>query len=153
MTGWLRKLFPAGRNAPAQEKQAAPTGPFVVNLHEDRLVVHRPDGKREEVSWQGLQRVIVRVAARGPWAGAPWLILVGASGQGCVVPLDAAKAVNPEALLAHVQTLAGFDAGELADALQDAADGKTRPDAVLWQRRAAKSSDKAADADRDPSQS
>lgn len=157
MIGWLRKLFPsdgtangnngnngssgnngnpAGRRTPAAPVTArrADSGePFVINLYDDRAVVHRPDGQREEVSWDALERVIVRVSDRAPWAGTAWLILVGDgdSKQGCVVPLDAA---NHDALLRHLRAMPAFSEQKLDNALRDAEAGRSRTDAVLWKR-------------------
>lgn len=138
----LRKLFSGGgtqhthSSKPAAARQVVPGEPFVINLYDDRLVVHRPDGQREELAWTALERVIVRVSDRAPWAGAAWLILAGDadSKQGCVAPLDAA---NGDALVAHLQALPGFHQQKLDNALRDAAAGKSRTDAVLWKRTAA----------------
>lgn len=142
MIGWLRKLFPAGGSS--RETAQAPRSnsvsrhansgePFVINLYDDRAVVHRPDGQREEIAWTALERVIVRVSDRAPWVGTAWLILAGDtdSKQGCVVPLDAA---NHDALVAHLQTLPEFNQQKLDNALRDAAAGRARSDAILWKR-------------------
>lgn len=139
MVSWLRKLFGgADDNATASRTQAEPEQPFIVNLFDDRLVVHRPDGQREELEWQALERVVARVSRRAPWTGKAWLILVGEERpdgrqQGCVAPLDA---VNHEALLARLRALPGFDQAMLDNALRDARNGRTREDAVCWQRQA-----------------
>ncbi|AOY91752.1 hypothetical protein BKK79_08025 [Cupriavidus sp. USMAA2-4] len=134
MIAWLRNLLSGGRPA-AAHPQATPDEPFVINLFEDRAVVHRPDGQREEVTWDALERVVIRVSDRAPWNGALWLILVGAadSGQGCVVP---AAAVNYGALLARLQALPGFDQHKLDNARRDADAGKSRSDAICWKRGA-----------------
>ena len=144
----LRKLFSGGgtqhthSSKPAAARQVVPGEPFVINLYDDRLVVHRPDGQREELAWDALERVIVRVSDRAPWTGAAWLILAGdaESKQGCVAPMDAA---NSDALMAHLQTLPGFHQQKLDNALRDAAAGKSRTDAVLWKRIAADKADTA----------
>jgi len=144
----LRKLFSGGgtqhthSSKPAAARQVVPGEPFVINLYDDRLVVHRPDGQREELAWAALERVIVRVSDRAPWAGPAWLILAGdaESKQGCVAPMDAA---NSDALVAHLQTLPGFHQQKLDNALRDAAAGKSRTDAVLWKRIAADKADTA----------
>jgi hypothetical protein len=95
------------------------------------VVVHRPDGQREELEWDVLERVVVRVSDRAPWTGTAWLILAGAadSGKGCVVPLNAA---NHAALLERLQALPGFNQQKLDNALRDAAAGKSRSDAICW---------------------
>src|SRR5262249_27066042 len=71
MISWLRKLMPFGggtaRTAPAAQRPES-GDPFVINLYDDRAVVHRPDGLREEITWDVLERVIVRVSNRAPWA-------------------------------------------------------------------------------------
>lgn len=137
MVSWLKKLFGgADDNATAARTQAEPEQPFIVNLFDDRLVVHRPDGQREELEWQALERVVVRVSRRAPWTGKAWLILVGEERpdgrqQGCVTPVDA---VNHEALLARLRALPGFDQAMLDNALRDARNGRTRDDALCWQR-------------------
>jgi hypothetical protein len=132
----LRKLFSGGgtqhthSSKPAAARQVVPGEPFVINLYDDRLVVHRPDGQREELAWDALERVIVRVSDRAPWAGPAWLILAG-------------DAANGDALVAHLQALPGFHQQKLDNALRDAAAGKSRTDAVLWKRIAADKADTA----------
>lgn len=138
MIGWLRRIFPgqarAGSNA-GNPRRPDPSEPFIINLFDDRVVVHRPDGQREELAWDALERVVVRVSDRTPWAGTAWLILIGTpdSGQGCVVPLDAA---NHAALVERLRALPGFNDQKLDNALRDAAAGKSRSDAICWKRGA-----------------
>lgn len=139
MTGWLRRLLggePGTRGNAAPAAEAAQ--PFIINLFDDRVVVHRPDGQREEVEWQRLSRVVVRATSRGPWAGKAWLILIGDDGadgrqQGCVAPLDA---MNHEALVERLAALPGFDRAPLDRAARAARTGKDRDDALCWQRGA-----------------
>ncbi|UDM49958.1 hypothetical protein [Cupriavidus sp. MP-37] len=138
MIGWLRRILPGQSGARGQAGSARrpdPSEPFIVNLYDDRVVVHRPDGQREELAWNVLERVVVRVSDRAPWAGKAWLILIGApdSGQGCVVPFDAA---NHAALLQQLGALPGFNQQKLDNALRDAAAGKSRSDAICWKRGA-----------------
>ncbi|RZT43104.1 hypothetical protein [Cupriavidus agavae] len=134
MKALLSRLFNTGttRHRTAVP-QVDPNQPFVVNLYDDRLVVHRPDGQREELAWDALERVVIRVSDREPWAGKPWLILAGdaESQQGCVVPMAAA---NFDALLQRLQQLPGFHQQKLDNAMRDAGAGKTRTDANLWKR-------------------
>ncbi|MDF3839782.1 hypothetical protein P3W85_43625 [Cupriavidus basilensis] len=147
MMGWLRKVLPVGNRAQTSRAPAYdPAQPFVINLYDDRLVVHRPDGQREELAWDALERVVVRVSNREPWAGPAWLILVGDSApdgtpQGCVIPLNA---VNQAALVARLQALPGFSQQKLDNALRDAEAGKHRTDANLW-KRGAQAADDAGD--------
>ncbi|MCY1302027.1 hypothetical protein D9M69_534470 [compost metagenome] len=146
MIGWLRRLFPGqGSTQAAAAKPRDPSEPFIINLFDDRIVVHRPDGQREEIAWDMLERVVVRVSNREPWAGAAWLILVGApgSGQGCVVPADAA---NYAALLEQLRALPGFSQQKLDNALRDAAAGKSRTDAICWKRGAGETGGGGSDA-------
>ncbi|MDQ0143714.1 hypothetical protein [Cupriavidus necator] len=136
MISWLRKILPGQTGTGGQAGSARrpdPTEPFIVNLYDDRVVVHRPDGQREEIAWRVLERVVVRVSDRAPWAGTPWLILIGepGSGQGCVVPFDAA---NHAALLEQLRALPGFNQQKLDNALRDAAARKSRSDAICWKR-------------------
>ncbi|WP_427312545.1 hypothetical protein [Cupriavidus sp. H39] len=138
MISWLRRILPGQAGAGNQAGSARrpdPTEPFIINLYDDRVVVHRPDGQREEVAWDVLERVVVRVSDRAPWAGTAWMILIGepGSGQGCVVPLDAA---NHAALLQQLRALPGFNDQKLDNALRDAAAGKSRSDAICWKRSA-----------------
>ncbi|MCY0857753.1 hypothetical protein [Cupriavidus sp. D39] len=139
MISWLRKILPTGNRAQASRARSVDPGqPFVVNLYDDRLVVHRPDGQREELEWDVIERVVVRVSNREPWAGKAWLILVGdpksnGTPRGCVVPLDAA---NHAALLERLQAFPGFNQQKLDNALSDAAAGKHRTDANCWRRGA-----------------
>ncbi len=139
MISWLRKILPSGERPQTSRARAVdPAQPFVVNLYDDRLVVHRPDGQREELEWDVIERVVVRVSNREPWAGKAWLIRVGdpkADGtpRGCVVPLDAA---NHAALVERLQAFPGFNQQKLDNALSDAAAGKHRTDANCWKRGA-----------------
>jgi hypothetical protein len=146
MIGWLRKLLPGTGAAPVGTTARQHTGPFIVNLFDDSVVVHRPDGQREEVALDQLDRVVVRVSNREPWAGPAWLILAGIADeqghqQGCVVPLDA---MNHEALLARLQALPGFNQQKLDNALRDARMGKSRSDAICWKRGAPAAEDATA---------
>ncbi|MEN7526798.1 hypothetical protein [Cupriavidus sp. DL-D2] len=134
MKALLSKLFGVGTTRHRSTVQHVdPNEPFVVNLHDDRVVVHRPDGQREELAWDALERVVIRVSDREPWAGKPWLILAGdaESQQGCVVPMAAA---NFDALLQRLRQLPGFHEQKLENALRDAEAGKKRTDANLWKR-------------------
>ena len=139
MISWLRRILPGQAGAAGGQarsnRRPDPSEPFIVNLYDERVVVHRPDGQREELAWNVLERVVVRVSDRAPWAGRAWLILIGApdSGQGCVVPFDAA---NHAALLEQLRALPGFSQQKLDNALRDAAAGKARSDAVCWKRGA-----------------
>ncbi|MFS8935226.1 conserved hypothetical protein [Cupriavidus taiwanensis] len=138
MISWLRRILPGqggARDQAGSARRPDPSEPFIVNLYDDRVVVHRPDGQREELAWNVLERVVVRVSERAPWAGRAWLILIGApdSGQGCVVPFDAA---NHAALLEQLRALPGFNQQKLDNALRDAAAGKSRSDAICWKRGA-----------------
>ncbi|WP_441619064.1 hypothetical protein [Cupriavidus sp. RAF12] len=136
MMDWLRnRFFNAGGGTPAA-RRVDPNVPFVINMFDDHVVVHRPDGQREEISWDALERVVVRVSDRAPWAGTAWLILAGdaASQQGCVVPLDAA---NHDSLVERLQALPDFNQQKLDNAMRDAAAGRSRSDAILWKRAAA----------------
>lgn len=138
MISWLRRILPGQggtRDQAGSARRPDPSEPFIVNLYDDRVVVHRPDGQREELAWNVLERVVVRVSERAPWAGRAWLILIGApdSGQGCVVPFDAA---NHAALLEQLRALPGFNQQKLDNALRDAAAGKSRSDAICWKRGA-----------------
>jgi hypothetical protein len=151
MIGWLRKILPGTASAPAGATAREHTGPFIVNLFDDSVVVHRPDGQREELALDQLDRVIVRVSNREPWAGPAWLILAGVVDdegrqQGCVVPLDA---MNHEALVARLQALPGFNQQKLDNALRDARMGKSRSDAICWKRGAQAAEDTGAAAPSD----
>ncbi|NUO88814.1 MAG: hypothetical protein HOQ33_17345 [Cupriavidus sp.] len=147
MISWLRRILPGqggARDHAASARRPDPSEPFIVNLYDDRVVVHRPDGQREELAWNVLERVVVRVSDRAPWAGRAWLILIGApdSGQGCVVPSDAA---NHAALLEQLRALPGFNQQKLDNALRDAAAGKSRSDAICWKRGAEAQPESGAD--------
>ncbi|WP_019447041.1 hypothetical protein [Cupriavidus sp. BIS7] len=139
MKALLSKLFGTGVTKTHSTRAVDPNEPFVINLYDDRVVVHRPDGQREELAWDALEKVVVRVSDRAPWAGRAWLILAGdaASHQGCVVPMNAA---NSDALVRRLQALPGFHQQKLDNALRDAAASKSRTDANLWKRSEAEAS-------------
>ncbi len=133
MKALLSKLFGTCVTKTHTTRAVDPNEPFVINIYDDRVVVHRPDGQREELAWDALEKVVVRVSDRAPWAGTAWLILAGdaASQQGCVVPMTAA---NHEALVRRLQELPGFHQQKLDNAMRDATSGKSRTDANLWKR-------------------
>lgn len=134
MMGFLQRLFGASERSSqtAAETQGDapvdPNAPFIASLHDDRVVVHLPNGKREEVEWNKLETVVVRHMNEGSWADESWLILIGTkkSRQGCVVP---SHAENFAALLDRVRALPGFDTEACERTLT--APG---PDAVCWER-------------------
>jgi hypothetical protein len=134
MLGFFQRLLnPGQRNAqPASttpsQTEIDPNAPFIVSMHEDRVVVHLPNGKREEVEWSKLEKIVVRNTNEGTWANDSWLILIGTkkSKQGCVVPR---RADNFSALLERVQALPGFDLDTCQRVMAE-----TSPDAVCWER-------------------
>lgn len=117
------------RNTNAATPAPALDTPFIATLHEDRVVVHLPNGTREEVEWKNLESVIVRNSDKGTWANDTWLILIGTkkSRQGCVVPTTAE---NYDALLEHVRAMLGFDNDAFARAMTESGS----EDFVCWQR-------------------
>lgn len=136
MMGFLQRLFGAGARGSRQsangrqhnEQAVDPNAPFIASLHEDRVVVHLPNGKREEVEWDKLETVVARHNNEGTWANDSWLILVGTkkSRQGCVVP---SRAENFQALLTRVKALPGFDQEACTKTLAEPG-----PDVVCWSR-------------------
>ncbi|TMS56471.1 hypothetical protein MW7_015375 [Imbroritus primus] len=136
MLSFLQRLFGAGRRdsqttsgtAGSADAAVDPNAPFIASLHDDRVVVHLPNGKREEVEWDKLETVVVRHMNEGSWADESWLILVGTkkSRQGCVVP---AHAENFAALLERVRALPGFDTEACERTL-----ATPGPDTVCWER-------------------
>jgi hypothetical protein len=156
MIGWLRKVLNGDRDnaggtasgsGSASASPAAPRGrassrnasePFVVNVFDDTVVVHRADGAREELAWTALDSVILRVSREPAWAGKLWLILAGRKSEkgfegGCVIPSDA---INFDQVLARLQAMPGFDQRALDGAQRDLAAGKARRDTTAWRRKA-----------------
>ena len=65
-----------------------------------------PGGKVESVTWDDLQTVLAMTNDSGPLAEDFFLVLIGASGRGCLVPGEAEGFKN---LLARLQRLPNFD--------------------------------------------
>jgi hypothetical protein len=63
------------------------------------------NGRVEEVLWGDLTEVRVITTADGPFAETMFFVLIGAKGNGCVVPHSAAD----PAFLVRLRALPGFD--------------------------------------------
>ncbi|MEV5651543.1 hypothetical protein AB0L57_25110 [Nocardia sp. NPDC052254] len=94
----------------------------------DRFVRRTLDnGRIEEVSWQELTEVRVITTADGPFADDVFFVLIGARGNGCVVPHSAADKEFRVRLL----QLPGFDNAKVMEALGTVSDRQF----LVWRRR------------------
>jgi hypothetical protein len=94
----------------------------------DRFVRRTLDnGRVEEVLWQDLSEVRIITTADGPFADDVFFVLIGAKGNGCVVPHSAADT----AFLLRLQKLPGFDNEKVIEAMGTSADRQF----LVWRRR------------------
>ncbi|MCM6777808.1 hypothetical protein NDR87_30410 [Nocardia sp. CDC159] len=94
----------------------------------DRFVRRTLDnGRIEEVLWQELSEVRIITTADGPFADDVFFVLIGARGNGCVVPHSAADT----GFLARLQKLPGFDNEKVIEAMGTIQDRQF----LVWRRR------------------
>ncbi|MFI5777419.1 MULTISPECIES: hypothetical protein [Nocardia] len=94
----------------------------------DRFVRRTLDnGRIEEVLWQELSEVRIITTADGPFADDVFFVLIGAKGNGCVVPHSAADT----RFLARLQKLPGFDNEKVIEAMGSVQDRQF----LVWRRR------------------
>lgn len=86
---------------------------FVVEMDEEWIRCHRPEGKTEQVRLSDLQAVIIETTDQGPAICDVFWILVG-NGSGCVIPQDA---INGKELLDRLQELPEFDNKKVIEAM------------------------------------
>ncbi|NKY86411.1 hypothetical protein [Nocardia veterana] len=95
----------------------------------DRFVRRTLDnGRIEEVTWQELAEVRIITTADGPFADDVFFVLIGARGNGCVVPHSAAD----NEFLGRLQKLPGFDNAKVIDAMGTVGDRQF----LVWRCRA-----------------
>ncbi|MBO0853321.1 MAG: hypothetical protein J2P18_06090 [Nocardia sp.] len=96
----------------------------------DRFVRRTLDnGRIEEVTWHELTEVRMITTADGPFADDVFFVLIGARGNGCVVPHSAADT----GFLARLQSLPGFDNAKVLKAMGTSGDCQF----LVWRRRSA----------------
>ncbi|WP_280268285.1 hypothetical protein [Nocardia wallacei] len=93
----------------------------------DRFVRRTLDnGRIEEVAWHDLSEVRIITTADGPFADDVFFVLIGAKGNGCVVPHSAADT----AFLVRLQRLPGFDNAKVIEAMSSVTDRQF----LVWRR-------------------
>ncbi|GAB2702505.1 hypothetical protein [Nocardia thraciensis] len=93
----------------------------------DRFVRRTLDnGRIEEVAWHDLSEVRIITTADGPFADDVFFVLIGAKGNGCVVPHSAADT----AFLLRLQRLPGFDNAKVIEAMGSVTDRQF----LVWRR-------------------
>ncbi|MBF6172452.1 hypothetical protein [Nocardia blacklockiae] len=96
----------------------------------DRFVRRTLDnGRIEEVAWHDLTEVRIITTADGPFADDVFFVLIGAKGNGCVVPHSAADS----GFLTRLQRLPGFDNAKVVEAMGSVTDRQF----LVWRRRSA----------------
>ncbi|MBB5914849.1 hypothetical protein BJY24_003716 [Nocardia transvalensis] len=94
----------------------------------DRFVRRTLDnGRIEEVAWHDLTEVRIITTADGPFADDVFFVLIGAQGNGCVVPHSAADS----AFLVRLQRLPGFDNSKVIEAMGSVTDRQF----LVWRRK------------------
>jgi len=101
---------------------------FVVEMDDEWIRCHRPEGKFEQVKWSDLQAVILETTDEGPAVCDVFWILVG-KGSGCVIPQDVA---NGKELLQRLQALPDFDNRKVIEAMGSSENAKF----LCWERKA-----------------
>lgn len=99
---------------------------FVVDMDEEWVRCHRPEGKTEQVRWTDLQAVILETTDEGPFACDVFWILVGTD-TGCLIPQNAA---NGDKLLERLQELPGFDDRKVIEAMGSSENARF----LCWER-------------------
>jgi hypothetical protein len=105
-----------------------PESRFVVRLSDTDVVCARPDGTRERVTWDELQRVEIVNTSDGPMRPDTFWLLVGDEG-GCAIPWGATG--EPE-LIERLQQLPGFSNEAVIGAATDTGDARR----TCWVRSA-----------------
>lgn len=112
----------SGRGSPALD----PEGRFVVRVDAAEVVCERPDGTRERVNWDDLERVEIVSTSEGPRFPDTFWLLVGKVG-GCAIPWGATGEAQ---LLERLQQLPGFDNTAVIGAASDSTDARR----TCWER-------------------
>ncbi|MGH7586863.1 MAG: hypothetical protein ACREMH_11490 [Gemmatimonadales bacterium] len=120
--GALVLVFGRGGPVPALD----PEGRFVVRVDAAEVICERPDGTRERVTWDDLERVEIVSTSEGPRFPDTFWLLVGKVG-GCAIPWGATGEAE---LLGRLQRLPGFDNTAVIGAASDATDARR----TCWQR-------------------
>ena len=108
-----------GRGGPATPA-LDPEGRFVVRVDVAGVVCERPDGTREGVTWDDLERVEIVSTSEGPRFPDTFWLLVGKVG-GCAIPWGATGEAD---LLERLQQLPGFDNSAVIGAASEATDAR-----------------------------
>ncbi|WP_024802429.1 hypothetical protein [Nocardia sp. BMG51109] len=87
------------------------------------------NGRIEEVAWHDLTEVRIITTADGPFADDVFFVLIGAKGNGCVVPHSAADS----GFLLRLQRLPGFDNAKVVEAMGSVTDRQF----LVWRHRSA----------------
>jgi hypothetical protein len=90
--------------------------PITVTIDEEWITCRRGTARAEAVRWSDLKAVLIETTDQGPFRNDVFWVLVGANSR-CVVPQEAE---GSQALLAKLQTLAGFDSNVVVDAMGSA---------------------------------
>lgn len=107
-----KALRQAGAKNPPTAK-LMPESSYVVRIHSEEIVCHRPDGSQEQVMWHDLQKVEIITTDDGPFAPDVFWLLHGTD-NGCAIPQGA---TGDGELLEKLQALPGFDNGALINAM------------------------------------
>ena len=99
---------------------------ITVEIGEEWIICRRSETRQDGVRWSDLKAVLIETTDQGPFQNDVFWVLVGEHSR-CVVPQEAEGA---QALLAKLQTLAGFDNGVVVEAM-GTAENKTF---VCWRR-------------------
>ena len=116
----------AMRRAGPSARRLVPESLFVVRLGDDDVVCERPDGTRERVTWDDLQRVEIVNTSDGPMRPDTFWLLIGDAG-GCAIPWGA---TGERQLLDRLQKLPGFLNAAVISAATDAGDARR----TCWER-------------------
>lgn len=105
---WIQKRRELRQGPPLPEQPE-----FVVEMDDEWIRCHRPDGNMEQVRWSDLRAVILETTDKGPFVCDVFWILVG-NGSGCAIPQNAA---NGKELLDRLQELPDFDNKRVIEAM------------------------------------
>jgi hypothetical protein len=118
---WIKKIFSTQAKPPK-----APLG--CVELTEDIITYHHPDGELQKVVLSNLTEVGILTTDEGPFVEDVFFMLIGESTErGCAIP-QGATGVNT--LLERLQSLQGFDNEKLIEAMGSTSNNKF----VVWKK-------------------
>jgi hypothetical protein len=118
---WIKKIF-------SKKTKTSKASLGRVDLTEDLITFHHPDGKSQQVIISDLTEVGILTTDEGPFVEDVFFMLIGESTErGCAIPQGA---TGVDTLLERLQSLQGFDNEKLIEAMGSTSNNKF----VVWRK-------------------